>query len=109
MNITIVYINGVLQIPGIDYRRSPGSISFQVPPCAQADIIISQLTPNTEGEHIIKLTGDGSTFLFPVDFEFVKRAEIEDLFNDIREYRSHTAVVDVLERLRVVIALVKQE
>jgi hypothetical protein len=99
------YINGIRQVPGIDFVARGNSISFMSPPAAGDGI---QIVHN--GYSICNLTGNGTTFLFTGPFaDAGQQDELIDLLRQAFDYRNNTAVADVLERLRVVVELVKQE
>lgn len=99
------YINGVRQVPGIEYSTSGNTISFSTPPSNGASI---QLVHN--GYSLCNLTGNGSTFLFTGSFA---DAEAQDtLIDTLRtafDYRDNPAIADAIERLQVVVELVKQD
>ena len=98
------YINGIRQVPGIDYSVRNNSISFCSPPPAGAEI---QVVHN--GYSIMNLKGNGSTFLFNGPFNDAdKHDALLTTMNAALTYRDNPAVADVLERLRVVVELVKE-
>ena len=99
------YINGIRQVPGIDFVARSNSISFRQAPPAGADV---QLVYGGYG--IANLCGDGSTFLFPGPFNDVERQDnIVDVLHHALKYRDNPAVAEALERLSVVVTLVKEE
>ena len=98
------YINGIRQVPGIDFHARGNSISFCSPPQAGASI---QFVHN--GYSIANLSGNGSTFLFTGPFDNADREDaIYDTMNTALRYKDNPAVAEALERLQVVVALVKQ-
>jgi hypothetical protein len=103
-----VYVNGVRQCPGIDYLSAKNAISFNVPPIAGADIMVSTAL-NKGGRHVVTLQGNGSTYLFQIDNTVTKRLEIYDLLDDIEQYHEVPAIAEALERLQVLLKLVKQD
>jgi len=99
------YINGIRQVPGIDFVTSGNTISFSQPPAA-GDAI--QVVHN--GYSIANMYGNGSTFLFSGRFDDADRQDaLVDMMRKALELRDNPAVADVLERLRVVVELVKEE
>ena len=100
--MTDVYVNGVRQIPGIDYTVSSNSIAFSMPPDMGSDIEI-----NSRNRHLARIMGDGQTFLFQffTDFDHEQTQMLEEAF----KLRHVPAVADALERLQVVVELAKQE
>jgi hypothetical protein len=98
----IVHINGVKQIPGIEYTSCKNALSFSVPPRA-GDVIHISSSRGTVGT----LFGDGSTYLYQLTIDIVEHENIMNLLNDVGKYYQNPAVADVLEKLKVVIELVK--
>lgn len=99
-----VHVNGVKQIPGIDFVTGKNTLSFSTPP-QQGDII--QVT--SPYGNIANVYGDGSTFLFHMILDIEKHTSIMNLLNDVGKYYENPAVADILEQLRVVVELVKQD
>lgn len=98
------YINGIRQIPGIDYSVKGNSVSFSQAPPAGAQI---QMVHNLHS--VANLCGNGSTFLFTGPFKDVERQDnIVDTLHYALKYRDHPAVAEALERLQVVVALAKE-
>lgn len=97
----IVSIDGVTQVPGIDYGASKNAISFMSPPRAGSVIDI-------RGRHgtLASILGDGSTFLFHFmnDIDHDTTYMLEEAF----KLRHVPAVADILQRLQVVVELAKQ-
>jgi len=99
-----VHINGIKQIPGIDFVAGDNTLSFSSPP--QARDIIQVTSPYGS---VANVYGDGSTFLFHMVLDIQKHTDIMNLLNDVGKYYENPAVADVLERLRVVVELVKND
>lgn len=97
----LVHINGLLQLPGVDYHCTENSISFSSPPPTGSSIDI-----RGNSGVLARIMGDGSTFLFNFfsDFEHRQSLMLEEAF----KLRHIPAVADVLERLQVVVALAKE-
>lgn len=102
-----VFLNGVRQCPGIDYTAAQNAVSFTSPPSAGSDIMVNTLLKRG-GAHVITLKGDGSTYLFQID-DTVNRLDLYDLLDDIEQYHKVPAVAEGLERLRVILELVKND
>jgi hypothetical protein len=99
------YINGIRQVPGIDFVARGNSVSFMSPPATGAGI---QIVYN--GYSICNLIGNGTTFLFTGPFaDADQQDKLIDLLRQAFDYRDNPAVADALERLQVVMELVKQE
>lgn len=98
----LVYINGVMQAPGIDYHAAQNAISFSTPPAAGSTISI-------EGRNgtLANIYADGSTYLY----QFINDVEHDQigLLEEAFKLRHVPAVEDMLERLKVVVKLAKQE
>jgi hypothetical protein len=99
-----VHINGVRQVPGIDYVAAKNSVSFSTPPAAGDTIHIS--SPRGTVAHIM---ADGSTYLYQMMMDIDRHDNIMNLLNDAAKYYDNPAVADLLERLQVVVELVKQD
>ena len=98
------YINGIRQVPGIDFVAQGNSVSFMSPPAVGAGIQIVH-----DGYSICNRTGNGTTFLFTGPFvDADQQDKLIDLLRQAFEYRNNTAVADAIEQLRVVVELVKQ-
>lgn len=98
-----VHVNGVKQIPGIDYLAAKNAVSFSSPPAA-GDVIHISNSRGTVGN----IFGDGSTYLYQLPIDADGHESIMDLLNDVGKYYKNPAVADMLEQLRVVIELVKE-
>lgn len=98
----LVYVNGVLQIPGIDYAASPTQLNFSSPPEVGAIVHVSGIHGS-----MAQFYGDGRSNIFhmQVDLDVNK---LTNLFHDAARYYDNPAVADVLERLSIVVALVKE-
>lgn len=98
----LVYVNGVVQVPGIDYLEGINSISFSSAPSAGSTI-------NIQGRNgtLASILGDGFTYLFQFfnDTDHDTTYMLEEAF----KLRDIPAVADMLERLKVVVELAKQE
>lgn len=97
----IVSINGIMQIPGVDYYTGKDMISFTQPPSSGATITIM-------GERgvLMNIIGDGSTYLFRYIDE--ASSKVSEMLETAFKHRDVPAVADMLERLRVVVELAKQ-
>jgi hypothetical protein len=99
--MTLVSIDGILQIPGVDYHAGKDSISFSQPPHTGASITIT-----TEAGVLLNIRADGSTYLFRYIDE--ESSKITEMLEQAFKHRNVPAVADQLERLKVVVELVKQ-
>jgi len=99
-----IYVNGILQVPGFDYVASKNSVSFTRPPARGYDIVVKDLIGN-----VTKITADGTTFLYQISAHSKGINNAIDLLNDALKYYDNPAVADVLDQLKVVIALVEQQ
>lgn len=97
----LVSINGIMQVPGVDYHAAQNAVSFSTPPQAGSTISI-----RSQSGVLANICGDGSTYLyqFMSDFENSTSKMLEDAFH----MRNVPAVADMLERLKVVVELAKQ-
>lgn len=98
-----IYIDGVLQAPGIDYMATQNAVSFTQPPLQGSYIEV-----NTLNSTVARLMGDGRTHVFQLDGGAVVRHEMLRLLDDVCRYRDNPAVAEALEKLKVVIELVKE-
>lgn len=98
----LVSINGLLQVPGVDYHATENSISFLGPPQAGSVIEI-----RGNSGTLASILGDGSTYLFEFfsDFDNNQSRMLEEAFR----LRHIPAVADQLERLKVVVKLARQD
>jgi len=99
-----IYVNGILQVPGFDYVASKNSVSFTRPPARGYDIVVED-----SGGNATQITADGTTFLYQLSADTKSYNNAINLLNDALKYYDNPAVADVLERLRIVVELVKQE
>ena len=99
-----VYVNGVPQLSGFDYVASKNSVSFTRPPARGYDIVVKGLIGNAT-----RITADGTTFLYQISAHSKGINNAIDLFNNALKYYDNPAVADVLDQLKVVIALVEQQ
>lgn len=97
------YINGIRQIPGVDYVATPNQLQFSCPPAAGSEIEIQQA-----GGSVRLLFGDGFTYLWHMDFDTKHVEQLYDLMKDALKYSSQPAVADVLRQLKTVVELVKE-
>ena len=97
-----VHVNGVLQVPGIDYVAAKNAVSFSSPPGA-GDLIHVSGPRGT----IANIMADGTTYLYQMITDIDRHDNIMNLLNDAAFYYDNPAVADVLERLRVVVELVR--
>ena len=98
----LVSINGIVQVPGIDYHAAGNTISFSVPPAAMSTIDI-----RGRNGRLASILGDGSTYLFNfmTDFDHETISMLEEAF----KFRHVPAVADMLQRLEVIVKLAKQD
>ena len=109
MNISVVHINGITQIPVIDYTVVSNSISFNVPPSLGSRISVHYPISDTGRGSICELfEGNGSTYLWHLGEDNKEDKYIQDLLKDAWDMRTVPAVADVLERLQVVVSLAKE-
>jgi hypothetical protein len=104
-----VHLNGLRLIPGIDYTATHGEIKFTEAPCLGDNITISSTIPGSVGVQMQALMGNGHTFAYKIDRSFSDRVVIQNLLDDAWTYQNVPAVLDVLDQLKVVLALVKQD
>jgi hypothetical protein len=99
--MTLVSIDGILQIPGVDYHQGKDLISFSEPPHIGASITIT-----TEDGVLLNIIADGFTYLFRYIDE--ESSKITEMLEQSVKHRDVPAVADQLERLKVVVELAKQ-
>ena len=99
----LVYVDGVLQVPGVDYSISGASITFIQAPGQGSHIELYSGT-----FMVTKLLGDGRTFLFKISTEGKTRHAMLQLLDDVCKYHDKPAVAEALEKLIVAIELVKE-
>lgn len=99
--MVIISINGIIQIPGVDYHLGETKIAFTQAPSRGSTITIN----STSGvlSHVI---GDGSTYLY--DYHDSESVTTRQMLELAYLHRSIPAVADMLERLKVVVELAKQ-
>ena len=97
----MISVNGIIQVPGVDYHATQNAVSFSMPPQAGSTISI-----RSQSGVLANILADGSTYLyqFMSDFENGTSQMLEDAFH----MRHIPAVADMLERLKVVVELAKQ-
>jgi hypothetical protein len=100
-----VHLNGLKLIPGFDYVAGKNSVCFTGPPAAGTNIVVED-----SGGNATRITADGTTFLYQLS-AYTKDYNYNtiNLLDDALKYYDNPAVADVLERLRVVVELVKQQ
>lgn len=99
--MVIISINGIVQIPGVDYHLGKDSVVF-----LQAPQRGSSITIMTEKGVLMNVIGDGSTYLFRYIDE--ESSKITEMLEQAFKHRDVPAVADQLERLKVVVELAKQ-
>jgi chaperonin GroEL (HSP60 family) len=97
-----VHLNGSKLIPGFDYVAGKNSVCFTGPPAAGTNIVVED-----SGGNATRITADGNTFLYQLSVKDYNNTI--NLLKDALKYYDNPAVADVLERLRVVVELVKQQ
>jgi hypothetical protein len=108
--MNVVHINGVALLPGIDYSVGKTTLSFSVPPPSGSDIIFTEvINDRTGATHMTRLTGDGFTYLFKLETNFTDRVELQELFSEVMKHKDIPAVRDALDKLKVIVELVKQD
>lgn len=99
-----VYINGVLLIPGIDYSIANSKISFATPPDSGSHIDIRR----GPGE-LTTIVGNGHRYMFDLNEHWAHYEHIQALIQETWKYKDVPAVADQLEKLKVVLELIKQD
>lgn len=104
-----VHLNGVALLPGVDYSQGRSTITFSMPPHPGDDIMITQvLCADTGATQVTSLVGDGKTYLFRFDPSVAARFKLQDMIESAWRHQDNPAVQDALEKLRVVLELVKE-
>jgi len=100
--MTLVTINGIMQVPGVDYHATQNAISFSTPPSAGSTISIQGRNGT-----LANIYADGFTFLYQFmnDLDHNTTSMLEEAF----KLRHVPAVADMLGRLEVVVKLAKQD
>ena len=107
--MNVVHMNGVVLLPGIDYKVGGEMISFSSAPPAGAEILVTEvINANTGAVHVTRLTGNGSTYLFRIETQFADRASLLELFDEAMKYKDNPTVRDAINKLQVVLELVKE-
>ena len=102
INDHTVYVEGVLQSL-FEYSIVNDRIFFnEAPPVMSKITVISGVGQDIK--HIAHV-GDGFTRVFQTPHQ----NEFDTLITDLRNYQDHPSVKDMIERLQVVLALVKQD
>jgi hypothetical protein len=107
LNVLDVFVDGVRQIEGIQFTTSVKQLAFHQPPPIGTTISIKAW-----GREFARFIGDGCTYLYnfdPVDPVNPKSRDLMNLVNDLVKYHKNPTVSDVLDRLQVVINLVKED
>ena len=99
-----VYLNGIRQIPGVDYTTTQRTLSFLMTPPAGTHINIQNGRID-----IANILADGKTFNYPAMLDTEKQDRLMNTLNDALLYQDNPAVADMLDRLSVVVNLVKQD
>lgn len=108
--MNVVHMNGLTLLPGIDYTVGKTVITFSVPPPAGADIVFTEvINAETGATHMTRLTGDGSTYLFKIETNFTDRVRLHQLFELAILHKDNPTVRDAINRLQVVLELVKDD
>jgi hypothetical protein len=98
----IVSINGILQAAA-SYKETSERIVFRQAPAA-GDTIQIVASDGVNFSEYITYEGNGVTYIFHLP-------EVENFYqfmNDLEEYKDHPAVKDQIEKMQVILALVKQ-
>lgn len=107
MSAALVYVNGVLQMPTADYVVDPtGHITLGRAPSVGSSVTVQ--TPTGGARYI----GDGVTTTFTAHSLEEQWAEVEDIHSILRyaySHQEHPAIKDALERLEVVVKLVRDD
>lgn len=99
--MTFVSINGIMQIPGVDYHAGKDMVSFTQPPQSGATITIM-----SERGVLMNVIADGVTYLFRYIDE--ESSKVSEMLEQAFKHRDVPAVSDMLQRLQVVVELAKQ-
>jgi hypothetical protein len=100
----MVFINGIAQVPGADYVAGDSTVSFCAPPPVNSTIQVT-----TPKYNRLMFNGDGKTYTFKFTKEFKEEARVSQTLQDAYKYMNVPAVADMLEQLRVVVELVKED
>lgn len=97
-----VGINGVILMPGHDYHIEKDQIVFSQAPRMGDNIqIVSKAYRHS-------LHGNDVSYKYDIPNEMKKAHKIEQLIEDLVEYMDHPSVQDQLDRLQVIIELVRK-
>jgi len=108
--MNVVHMNGIALLPGVDYTVGDALVSFSQAPERGARIMFTEvIDPDTGATHVTQIIGDGHTYLFHLETNFGDRVKLQRLFESALTYKDHPTVRDVLERLQVVVELVKHD
>lgn len=94
----LVVLNGIIQSPHA-YMMSGNTVVFHSAPEKGVEVSIVM------DEHRYSYVGDGSTFVFPGAPS--DRMQFKKLMEDVYEKRNDPAVKDQLEKLKIVMELVR--
>lgn len=103
-----VHLNGVSLLEGIDYFMGDATISFATPPVSKSEILVTEVVGSKGATHVTRLIGNGNKFVFTLDRSFEQNLLVQEMLDQAYKYRHVPAVEDILEKLKVVIELVKQ-
>jgi len=102
-----VHVNGIALLPGIDYRIGQATIIFTSPPGAGEQIVFTEVLDVNKGSvRQMTLTGDGRQYMFKLDSDPSEREILSKLFEKVVKNRTHPAVKEALDRLKVVVELI---
>jgi hypothetical protein len=100
----MVFVNGVMQLQGIDYKSTRTQLSFSTPP--HANSIIEMKTVDGGSSYI---NADGKRYVFDLTEQFAKAQRLSDALAYAYQNKDNPTIADALERLLVVVELMKDE
>jgi hypothetical protein len=104
-----IYLNGLRLIQNHDYIVEPAGVCFTEAPCIGDRISVSRPIFGSTGGRLLEMhIGNGTTCLYPLNNQFNDRVEIQNLLDDVYTYQHVPAVAEALEKLKVVIGLIKE-
>lgn len=98
----MISVNGIIQLPNLDYTASGREIQFTMAPPMGSVVEI-----RSKGA-VIRETGTGFIKTFWVD-QILDDDPMLALFEDAYRNRDNPTVIDLLEKLQVVVNLIKSE
>jgi hypothetical protein len=104
----LVYVNGVLLQEFVDYQVSNSQIVFNTAPEYQSEVHISTAL-HGGGAHVVTYRGDGWITQFPMDNSLQVAVRYDTLFANVKKYRDHPTIADLVEKLESVITLLNDE